>query len=102
MKKPLAIGCCVFVASCTTVQQHNDSAIAAATVDGDVQKSMTCNLCVDFRRLVIVTRPGGRCEVYYAKNGEAEKIAEGSDPAECQTVYERRGIDLADSGFHCR
>ena len=102
MKKFLVPACSLVIASCSTIQQNNDSAIAAVTHDGQVQKSITCNLCIDFRRLVIVNRAGGRCEVYYAKGGDAEKVAEGGDPAECESVYERMSIDLTSSGFDCR
>ncbi|MDE0661834.1 MAG: hypothetical protein OXI79_19540 [Gammaproteobacteria bacterium] len=102
MKKLLVSCCAVLVASCSTIQQNNDSAIAALTIDGEVEKSMICNRCIDFRRLVIVKRPRGRCEVFYAKGGHAEKVAEGDDPGACESVYERMGIDLASSGFDCR
>ena len=102
MKKPFVLGCSILVASCSTIQQNNDSAIAAAARGGEVGKSITCNRCVDFRRLVIVNRAGGRCEVYYAKRGNAEKVAEGGDPAECESVYDRMSMDLAASGFSCR
>ncbi|MDE0192582.1 MAG: hypothetical protein OXQ90_14610 [Gammaproteobacteria bacterium] len=102
MKKPLVVGCSVLVASCSTIQQNNDSAIEAVAQDGEVEKSITCNRCIDFRRLVIVQRSGGRCEVYYAKGGDAEKVAEGSDAAACESVFDRMSIDLASSGFDCR
>lgn len=102
MKKPLAVGLSVVVASCSTIQQNNDSAIAAVARGGEVEKSITCNRCIDFRRVVIVQRSGGRCEVYYAKGGDAEKVAEGSDAEACESVYERMSIDLASSGFDCR
>ena len=102
MKKLLVFGCSVLVASCSTIQQNNDSAIAALAHDGEVERSITCNRCIDFRRLVIVKRSGGRCEVFYAKGGDAEKVAEGGDLGECESVYERMSIDLASSGFDCR
>ena len=102
MKKLLVVCCSVLVASCSTIQQNNDSAIAAVALDGEVGKSLTCNRCIDFRRLVIVQRSGGRCEVYYAKGGDAEKVAEGSDAEACESVYDRMSIDLASSGFDCR
>ena len=102
MRKLFVIGFSVVLASCTTIQQNNDTAIAAVARDGEIKKSTTCNRCIDFRRLVIVQRSGGRCEVYYAKGGDAEKVAEGSDPAECESIYDRMSIDLASSGFDCR
>ena len=102
MKKLLVVCCPVLVASCSTIQQDNDSAIAAVARGADVEKSITCNRCIDFRRLVIVKRSGGRCEVYYAKGGDAEKVAEGDDAGACESVYERMSIDLASSGFDCR
>ena len=102
MKKILVLGCSILVASCTTIQQNNDSAIAAVALDGEIGKSITCNRCIDFRRLVIVQRSGGPCEVYYAKGGAAEKVGEGTDPAACESVYDRMSIDLASSGFDCR
>ena len=102
MRRFLVPACALLVASCTTIQQNNDSAIAAAARGGEVGKSITCNRCVDFRRLVIVNRAGGRCEVYYAKRGSAKKVAEGSDPVECESVYDRMSMDLAASGFSCR
>ena len=102
MKKLLVPGCSILVASCTTIQQNNDSAIAAVARDGEIGKSITCNRCIDFRRLVILQRPGGRCEVYYAKGGNAERVGEGTDPAACESVYDRMSIDLASSGFDCR
>ena len=102
VKKLLVLGCSVLVASCTSLQQNNDSAIAAVTDDGEVERSINCNRCIDFRRLVIVNRAGGRCEVYYAKHGSAEKVADGDDPGACESVYERMSIDLATSGFDCR
>lgn len=102
MKKLLFVCCSVLVASCSTIQQNNDSAIAAVAHGGEVEKSITCNRCIDFRRLVIVQRSGGRCDVYYAKGGDAEKVAEGSDPVSCEAVFDRMSIDLASSGFDCR
>ena len=102
MKRFLVPACCLVIASCTTLQQNNDSAIAALIQNGEVEKSVICNRCIDFRRLVIVQRSGGRCEVYYAKGGDAEKVAEGSDADECESVYDRMSIDLASSGFDCR
>jgi len=102
VKKPLAVGLAVVVASCSTFPQDNDSAIAAVVRGGEVEKSITCNRCIDFRRVVIVQRSGGRCEVYYAKGGDAEKVAEGSDAEACEAVYDRMSIDLASSGFDCR
>ena len=102
MKKLLALGCSVLVASCSTIQQNNDSAIATLALDGEIEKSITCNRCIDFRRLVIVQRSGGRCEVYYAKGGDAEKVADGGDIGACESVYDRMSIDLASSGFDCR
>ena len=102
MKKLIVLGCSILVASCSTIQQNNDSAIAAVTRDGEVEKSITCNRCIDFRRLVIVRRSEGRCEVYYAKGGDAEKVVEDTDPGACEAVYDRMSIDLASSGFDCR
>lgn len=102
MKKLLVLGCSVLVASCSTIQQDNDAAIAAAARDGEVERSINCNRCIDFRRLVIVRRAEGRCEVYYAKGGDAEKVAEGGDLGACESVYDRMSIDLASSGFDCR
>lgn len=102
MKKLLVVGLSVMVASCSTIQQNNDSAIAAFAHGGEIEKSVTCYRCVDFRRLAIVRRPGGRCEVYYAKGGDAEKVAEGSDAGACESVYDRMSLDLASSGFDCR
>ena len=102
MNKLLVSGCTVLIASCSTIQQNNDAAIADAAVDGEVGKSITCNRCIDFRPLVIIQRPGGRCEVYYAKGGDAEKVAEGSDLGACESVYDRMSMDLAASGFDCR
>ncbi len=102
MKKLLVSCCALLIGSCSTIQQNNDSAIAAITFDGEVEKSVVCNRCIDFRRLVIVKRPAGRCEVYYAKGGDAEKVAEGDHPSACESVYERMSIDLAASGFDCR
>ena len=102
MKKLLVAGLSVLVASCSTIQQNNDSAIAAVARSDEVEKSITCNRCIDFRRLVIVRRSGGRCEVYYAKGGDAEMVAEGSDAGACESVYDRISIDLASSGFDCR
>ena len=102
MKRFLVPACSLVIASCTTLQQNNDSAIAALIQNGEVEKSVICNRCIDFRRLVIVQRSGGRCEVYYAKGGDAEKVAEGNDADECESVYDRMSIDLASSGFDCR
>ena len=88
------------LASCASVQATNDSAIDLVASGADVTRSVNCNRCTDFRRLVIVNRPSGQREVYYAKHGSAEKLANG-DANSCKAVFDRMSIDLESSGSGC-
>ena len=92
------------LASCTTLQDSNNSAVASllATTDGEVHRSVTCNRCTDFRKLVIVNGSGGQCKIYYAKNGTVEQVADGViDTGSCDDLFDRMSMDLQTAGFSC-